>query len=180
LCAFGSLLVVARCLREFGVVQGGLAVLRVTVTRESSTEIEPIGEVIIGQCADAEPRGGYAAWVHEPPSPLSDGIDAFFTVRGRERYQPTMALVASVFAAWCEGRIDEVGDDVRLALLNTASPLPPPAKPALTIQELRETLAQIAAGTGPRADAAAAATELLGNVLFLAHSIIHAGPPPAP
>ena len=178
--AFGSLLVPRAVFKDFGVVEGGLTVLRVTVTRESSAEIEPIGEVVIGDFAGTGGYGGYAAWIHEPPSPFSDGINAFFTVRSPERYQPTMALIASTLAAWREGRINEVDEDVRLALLNAAGPPPSPTKSALTIQELRETLAQIATGTGPRADAAAAAAELLGNVLFLAHGIIHAAPPPPP
>ena len=50
--------------------RGGNAVLRVTVTRESSTETKPIGEVVIGKFAGTEQRGGYAAWVHEPPLTL--------------------------------------------------------------------------------------------------------------
>ncbi len=148
--------------------------LRVTVTRESATEVKPIGEVVIGRFAGTEQRGGYAARVHEPPSPFSDGIDACFTVRGHDRYQPAMALVASVLAAWREGRIDEVGDGVKAALLNAGRPAPT-LKPPLTLPEMQETLVRIAAGTGPRADAATAAAELLRNVLFLATSIIHAG-----
>jgi hypothetical protein len=155
-------------------------VLRVTVTRENATEVRPIGEVVIGKFAGTEQRGGYAARVYEPPSAFSEGIDACFTVRGHDRYQPAMALVASVLAAWREGRIDQVGDGVRAALANTARPSAPPAEAPLTIQEMQETLALIATGTGPRADAATAAAELLKNVLFLATSIINAGEPAAP
>ena len=94
-----------------------------------------------------------------------------------------MALVASVLAAWSEGQIDDVSEGVQAALLNTARPPAPAAAEApMTIQTLQETLARIAAGTGPRADAANAAAELFRNVLFLAHSIIQAGdqPPPRP
>ena len=65
--------------------------LRVTVSRESATESVSIGEVVIGKFAGTEQRGGYAARVYEPPSPYSEGIDACFTVRSHERYQPAMA-----------------------------------------------------------------------------------------
>ncbi|MEI7611244.1 MAG: hypothetical protein WCJ64_27980 [Rhodospirillaceae bacterium] len=96
--------------------------LRITVTRESDEDVVAIGEVVIGKFAGTEKRGGYAARVFEPPSRYSDGTDACFTVRGHERYQPAMALVASVLAAWREGRIDEVGEGIRAALTTAASP----------------------------------------------------------
>jgi hypothetical protein len=95
-------------------------VLRVTVTRERPDESVAIGEVVIGKFAGTEQRGGYAARVFEPPSPYSEGIDACFTVRGHERYQPAMALVASVLAAWREGRVDSVSDGIRAALTGAA------------------------------------------------------------
>ncbi len=150
--------------------------LRVTVARESATEVTPIGEVVIGKFAGTEQRGGYAARVYEPPSPYSEGTDACFTVRGHERYQPAMALVASVLAAWREGRIDEVGDGVRAALHNTARPSPAaaPEGDARTLGEVEAALAEIAATPGPGADAAAAALALLKNVLSLADSLIRA------
>jgi hypothetical protein len=93
--------------------------LRVTVTRETATEAEPIAEVVIGKFAGGDKRAGYAARVYEPPSPYSEGVDACFAVRGHERYQPAFALVAAVLGAWREGRVDEVGDGVRAALTNT-------------------------------------------------------------
>ena len=96
--------------------------LRITVTRESDEDLVAIGEVVIGKFAGTEKRGGYAARVFEPPSRYSNGTDACFTVRGHERYQPAMALVASVLAAWQEGRIDEVGEGIRAALTAAASP----------------------------------------------------------
>ena len=96
--------------------------LRITVTRESDEDVVPIGEVVIGKFAGTEKRGGYAARVFEPASRYSNGTDACFTVRGHERYQPAMALVASVLAAWREGRIDEVGDGIRAALTAAAGP----------------------------------------------------------
>ena len=96
--------------------------LRITVTRESDEDVVAIGEVVIGKFAGTEKRGGYAARVFEPPSRYSNGTDACFTVRGHERYQPAMALVASVLAAWREGRIDEVGEGIRAALTTAASP----------------------------------------------------------
>jgi hypothetical protein len=40
-----------------------------------------------------------------------------------------MALVASVLAAWREGRIDEVGDGIRAALVNAGHPLEPAPTP---------------------------------------------------
>ncbi|WP_431858686.1 hypothetical protein [Azospirillum sp.] len=92
--------------------------LRVTVTRETATDAEPIAEVVIGKFAGGEKRAGYAARVYEPPSPYSEGVDACFEVRGHERYQPAFALVAAVLGAWREGRVDEVGDGVRAALTN--------------------------------------------------------------
>ena len=95
--------------------------LRITVTRESDEDLVAIGEVVIGKFAGTEQRGGYAARVFEPPSRYSNGTDACFTVRGHERYQPAMALVASVLAAWREGRIDEVGEGIRAALTTAAS-----------------------------------------------------------
>ena len=97
--------------------------LRITVTRESDEDLVAIGEVVIGKFAGTEQRGGYAARVFEPPSRYSNGTDACFTVRGHERYQPAMALVASVLAAWREGRIDEVGEGIRAALTAAASSL---------------------------------------------------------
>lgn len=105
--------------------------LRVTVTRESATESQPIAEVVIGKFAGSEQRGGYAARVFEPPSPYSEGVDACFAVRGHERYQPAFALVASVLQAWREGRVDEVGEGVRAVLTNASRPLdaPPPPPP---------------------------------------------------
>ena len=97
--------------------------LRVTVTRESANDVVPIGEVVIGKFAGTEARGGYAARVLEPPSQYSEGTDACFTIQGHERYQPAMALVASVMAAWREGRIDEVGEGLRRVLRNIARKL---------------------------------------------------------
>ncbi len=94
--------------------------LRIKVTRESDEEAVAIGEVVIGKFAGTEKRGGYAARVFEPPSRYSNGTDACFTVRGHERYQPAMALVASVLAAWREGRIDEVGEGIQAALIAAA------------------------------------------------------------
>ena len=87
--------------------------LRIMVSRESDEDVVAIGEVVIGKFAGTEQRGGYAARVFEPPSRYSNGTDACFTVRGHERYQPAMALVASVLAAWRDGRIDEVGKGIR-------------------------------------------------------------------
>ncbi|WP_431858677.1 hypothetical protein [Azospirillum sp.] len=110
--------------------------LRVTVTRETATEAEPIAEVVIGKFAGGEKRAGYAARVHEPPSPYSDGVDACFEVRGHERYQPAFALVAAVLGAWREGRVDEVGDGVRAALTN-----------ALGSRKVAEPVGRVAAPT---------------------------------
>ena len=45
-------------------------------------------------------------------SRYSNGTGACFTVRGHERYQPAMALVVSVLAAWWEGRVDEVREGI--------------------------------------------------------------------
>ncbi|HYG88801.1 MAG TPA: hypothetical protein VD978_21340 [Azospirillum sp.] len=101
--------------------------LRVTVTRETSTGAEPIAEVLIGKFGGSEQRGTYAARVHEPPSPYSNGIDACFGVRGHDRYQPSLALVASVLGAWRDGRVDEISPGVRAALENTAAKLKAPA-----------------------------------------------------
>ncbi|MBI1208999.1 MAG: hypothetical protein GC191_17140 [Azospirillum sp.] len=99
--------------------------LRVTVTRESADDAVAIGEVVIGKFAGTEQRGGYAARVFEPASRYSNGIDACFTVRGHERYQPAMALVATVLAAWREARIDEVNEGLRSALTNASAPIAP-------------------------------------------------------
>ncbi len=124
--------------------------LRITVTRESDEDVVPIGEVVIGKFAGTEKRGGYAARVFEPPSRYSNGTDACFTVRGHERYQPAMALVASVLAAWREGRIDEVGDGIRLAL-NAAS---------RTVSASQEP---VGASPSPSSDAELAAHALLAH-----------------
>ena len=152
--------------------------LRVTVNRESATETVQIAEVVIGKFAGTEQRGGYAARVFEPPSPYSDGIDACFTVRGHDRYQPAMALVASVLAAWREGRIDEVGDGVRAALLNTPLPCPPaPAAEGRSLDELRAGLTHLADGKCPTAESARVTLDMLTNVLALADSLIRSEGP---
>ena len=149
--------------------------LRVTVNRESATDSVQIGEVVIGKFAGTEQRGGYAARVFEPPSPYSDGTDACFTVRDHERYQPAMALVASVLAAWREGRVDEVGDGVRAALLNAALPCPPAGDArAPSLDELKTALTRIAEGGSPTAESARATIAMLTNVLALADSLIRA------
>ena len=95
--------------------------MRITVTRESDEDLVATGEVVVGKFAGTEKRGGYAGRVFEPPSRYSNGTDACFTVRGHARYQPAMALVSSVLAAWREGRIDEVGEGIRAALIAAAS-----------------------------------------------------------
>ena len=147
--------------------------LRVSVSRESATESSPIGEVVIGKFAGTEQRGGYAARVFEPPSQYSNGTDACFTVRGHERYQPAMALVASVLAAWREGRVDEVGEGIRTALVSAAGPADrPDTDGGPSIGDLQTALAEVAAGTGARAEAAHAAGEMLRNIRSLADSLI--------
>ena len=147
--------------------------LRVTVNRETATETVQIAEVVIGKFAGTEQRGGYAARVFEPPSPYSEGIDACFTVRGHERYQPAMALVASVLAAWQEGRVDEVGDGVRAALLNTPLPRPPaPVAGVHSLDDLRGSLSRLADSDGPGAESAKVTLDLLSNILLLADSLI--------
>ena len=146
--------------------------LRVTVSRESATESVSIGEVVIGKFAGTEQRGGYAARVYEPPSPYSEGIDACFTVRSHERYQPAMALVASVLAAWREGRVDQVGDGVRTALLNSAQSERPVNGDAKRLVDRQAALARIASGDGTLAESARATIEVLNNALALADSLI--------
>ncbi|PWC55788.1 hypothetical protein [Azospirillum sp. TSO22-1] len=116
--------------------------LRVTVTRETFTEAEPIAEVLIGKFGGSEQRGTYAARVHEAPSQYSTGIEACFGVRGHDRYQPALALVASILGAWREGRVDEIGDGVRSALMNTAAKLS--TQPAEASTSARDDI------TGPR------------------------------
>ncbi|WP_207461270.1 hypothetical protein [Azospirillum sp. SYSU D00513] len=95
--------------------------LRVTVTRESSTSSVAIAEVVIGKFAGSEQRGGYAARVYEPASPFSEGVDACFTVRGHERFQPAFALVASVLRAWHDGQVEQVSDGMRQMLSNASA-----------------------------------------------------------
>ena len=128
--------------------------LRVTVTRESDEDIVPIGEVVIGKFAGTEKRGGYSARVFEPSSRYSNGTDACFTVRGHERYQPAIALVASVLAAWREGRIDEVGDGIRNALCAAGSLLEPTTRSASKPEPERRL---------PQSDAELAAAALLAH-----------------
>ena len=139
--------------------------LRITVTRESDEDLVAIGEVVIGKFAGTEQRGGYAARVFEPPSRYSNGTDACFTVRGHERYQPAMALVASVLAAWREGRIDEVGEGIRSALTTAASlsgptvaaaPAPQTARPPQSDAE-RAAVALVTYGDDPAMAALTAA-----------------------
>ncbi len=139
--------------------------LRITVTRESDEDVVAIGEVVIGKFAGTEQRGGYAARVFEPPSRYSNGTDACFTVRGHERYQPAMALVASVLAAWREGRIDEVGEGIRAALTTAASlagpalaapPAPQTARPPQSDAE-RAAVALVTYGDDPAMAALTAA-----------------------
>lgn len=90
--------------------------LRVTVTRETSDEIVPIAEVVIGKFGGSEEKATYAARVVEPPSQYSDGVDACFAVRAHERYQPAFALVAEVLGSWRTGRTDDVNPGARAAL----------------------------------------------------------------
>ena len=146
--------------------------LRVTVTRENSTETTPIGEVVIGKFSGSEQRGGYAARVLEPPSQYSDGIDACFAVRGHERYQPAMALVASVMAAWSEGRVDQVCEGIRSALNIATRTSPIDLASPEGIGDLHASLAQVAAGGGPNAESAKLAGELLRNAEALARALI--------
>jgi hypothetical protein len=157
-------------------------VLRVTVTRESSTDQEPIAEMIIGKVAGSEQRGSYAAHVFEPPSRFSQGADASFALREHERFQPALALVARALDAWRDGKGEEVGEPVRALLRNTrrqavdlhgdAAP-PPMAQDAEDAtgqpldamappsRDLVEALRDLAPEAGPEALAAAAA--LLGG-----------------
>ena len=86
-----------------------------------------------------------------------------------------MALVASVLAAWREGRVDEVGDGVRAALLNAALPCPPAGDArAPSLDELKTALTRIAEGGSPTAESARATIAMLTNVLALADSLIRA------
>ena len=115
--------------------------------------------------------GGAARY--DPPSQYSNGTDACFTVRGHERYQPAMTLVASVLAAWREGRVDEVGEGIRTALVSAAGPADrPDTDGGPSIGDLQTALAEVAAGTGARAEAAHAAGEMLRNIRSLADSLI--------
>lgn len=163
--------------------------LRVTVTRETATEAEPIAEVVIGKFAGGEKRAGYAARVYEPPSPYSEGVDACFAVRGHERYQPAFALVTAVLGAWREGRVDEVGDGVRAALTTaltspgTAAPIvttaPEEDGPASRVARALQALSAIGEGD-PRAPAAEALSGLLDTVLSTIEDIGTArGPMPS-
>ena len=79
---------------------------------------------------------------------------------------------ASVLAAWREGRVDQVGDGVRTALLNSAQSERPVNGDAKRLVDRQAALARIASGDGTLAESARATIEVLNNALALADSLI--------